>query len=137
MLNNSLNTNEIKDAAGAEVEFGAISTLDRSKTYASLTEAYSAPHRLKVSHQETGMGTKKRRRSVVRFDKTVSGVDTLPVTVSAYMVLDVPIGDLSTTTEAKNVLAEVMSFCATTGAATTVLFDCSGNGASALVSGSL
>lgn len=137
MLAITLNTNEIKDRAAVEVEFGRIATDMRSAEYAQLTEAPSAPHRLKISHQESGSGASKRRRSLVRFDKTVTGVSTKPVVVSAYAVVDIPVGDLSTYDAAKDVLAELMSLCATTGAGTTVLFDCSGNGASALVQGTL
>jgi len=73
----------------------------------------------------------------VRFDKTIAGADLLPATVSAYAVLDIPVGDLSATTEAKNVLAELMSFCASLGASTTILYDCTGNGAVSLVTGGL
>jgi hypothetical protein len=44
---------------------------------------------------------------------------------------------MSAQTEAANVMAELMSFCATTGAATTVLFDGTGNGAATLLNGGL
>jgi len=57
--------------------------------------------------------------------------------VSAYVVVDLPVGAMSANTESKHVLANLLSFCATTGAATTVLFDCTGNGAAALIDGSL
>lgn len=139
MLSNTLNTNEIKNSAGTEVEFSRLSSNDRTTEFAQITETPYCPHRLKVAHQESGVGIKKRRRSLVRFDKTVmSTVDTtLPVTVSAYMVLDAPVGALTTNAEMANVLAELMSFCATTGAATTVLFDCTGNGAATLLNGGL
>lgn len=139
MLNNTLNTNEIKNSAGTEVEFSRLSLGDRTTTFAQVSETPSQPHRLVVSHQENGSGMKKRRRSLVRFDKTViSGVDSsTPITVSAYAVLDYPIGASSTSAEAANVLAELMSFLATTGAATTVLFDCTGNGAKTLLNGDL
>jgi hypothetical protein len=139
MLSNTLNTNEIKNAAGTEVEFQRLSSNERSTEFAQITESPNQPHRLKVSHQESGSGLTKRRRSVVRFDKTVaSTVDTTKTCVaSAYLVLDAPIGALIASTEFTNVIAEVLSFCATTGAATTVLFDCTGNGAAALVSGGL
>jgi len=60
-----------------------------------------------------------------------------PITVTAYTVLDFPVGASSTSAEAANVLAELMSFLSTTGAGTTVLFDCTGNGAAALLNGSL
>jgi len=139
MLANTLNTNEIKNAAGTEVEFSRLSTSDRQTVFSQITEAPSAPHRLKISHQETGSGINLTRRSVVRFDKTVaSTVDTTKmVTISGYLVLSAPVGALVANTEMANVLAEVMSFCATTGAATTVLFDCTGSGANALLTGGL
>lgn len=139
MLSNTLNTNEIKNAAGTEVEFQRLSSSARSTEFAQISEAPSQPHRLTISHQESGTGVARRRRSLVRFDKTVvSTVDaTKLVTASAYMVLDAPVGALTASTELSNVLAELMSFCATTGAATTVLFDCTGNGASTLLNGGL
>jgi hypothetical protein len=137
MLSNTLVTNEIKDASAAEVEFQRISTNGRSTEYAQITETPIAPHRLKISHLESGTGAAKRRRSVVRFDKTVTGADNLPVTISAYTVLDIPVGDVATYTETKNVLAELMSFCASLGASTTILYDCTGNGAVCLTSGGL
>lgn len=139
MLANTLNTNEVKNSAGTEVEFQRLSTNGRSTEFGVITELPYLPHRLKVSHLESSSGIKLRRRSVVRVDKTVlSTVDTTtPVTVSAYMVLDAPIGAVTTTAEMANVIAELTSFCATTGAGTTVLFDGSGNGAAALLSGGL
>ena len=137
MLSNTLNTNEIKDRSGTEVEFQRISQNGRSTEFAQITETPIAPHRLKISHLESGASTNKRRRSVVRFDKTVTGADSLPVTVSAYAVLDIPIGDLSVYDESKNVLAELMSFCASLGASTMILYDCTGNGAVSLVTGGL
>lgn len=139
MLSNTLNTNEIKNAAGTEVEFQRLSSTDRSALFGQITETPSLPHRMFISHQESGVAIKKRRRSLIRFDKTVmSTVDsTVPVTVSAYMVLDAPVGALIANTEMANVIAELLSFCATTGAATTVLFDGTGNGAATLLNGGL
>lgn len=138
-LNKTLNTNEVKDAAAAEVEFQQIASTSRSATYAKIAEVPNLPYRLTISHQETGAGLKMRRRSLLRFDKTVmSGVDTtLPITVSAYVVLDAPVGAMSAITEAANVLANIMSFLSTTGAGTTVLFDGTGNGAATLLTGGL
>jgi len=139
MLSNTLNTNEIKNKAGTEVEFSRLSTSDRKTEFAQIAETPALPHRLNIAHQETGAGIKQRRRSVIRIDKTVaSGVDaTVPVVCSAYVVVDAPIGALTSMDEPKNALAELMSFCATTGAGTTVLFDCTGNGADALINGGL
>lgn len=139
MLSSTLNTNEIKTSAGVEVEFERLSQDARSTVFAKIDESPSAPHRLTISHLETGKGLTKRRRSLVRFDKTsISTVDSVtPVTTSAYMVLDAPIGALTANTELKEVIANLLSFTATTGGGTTVLFDCTGNGAHALLDGSL
>jgi hypothetical protein len=139
MLSNTLNTNEVKKADGTEVEFSRISISDRSTIFAMVAELPSSPHRLLISHQESGSGLSKRRRSLVRFDKTViSSVDSeTPVVDSAYIVKDTPVGALTVNTEPTNVLAELLSFCASLGASTTILYDGTGNGATALLSGGL
>jgi hypothetical protein len=139
MLSNTLVTNEIKNSGGTEVEFSRISTSDRQTVFAAVSETPSAPHRLSIAHQESGNGLKKRRRSVIRFDKTViSGVDSVtPVVVSAYVVLDHPVGASTSNAEAANVIAELMSFTASLGASTTILYDGTGNGAATLLSGGL
>lgn len=139
MLPNTLVTNEVKNSAGTEVEFQRLSTQGRTTVFAQVNEVPSLPHRLTISHVETGTGLKARRRSVVRIDKTImSPVDTtLPVTDTAYIVKDTPVGALQTTAEPANVLAELLSFCASLGASTTILYDCSGNGARELLQGGL
>lgn len=139
MLSNTLNTNEIKNSAGTEVEFQRIASGDRQTEFAQISESPSAPHRLHIKHLESGKGINQRRRSLVRFDKVVmSDVDaTVPVTVSAYMVLDSPVGALTTNAEPANAIAELLSFCASLGANTTILFDCTGNGATTLLTGGL
>ena len=137
MLPTNLSTNEVKDAAGTEVEFLRISTLDRSVTFAKNGETPNLPYRLKVSHQEVGSGIAARRRSVVRVDSTVLGNSGNTVNVAGYMVLDIPIGDLGDYSAAKAVAANLNSFLSTTGAATIVLFDGTGYGTSALVNGTL
>lgn len=140
MLSNTLNTNQVKDSAGTEIEFSRLSQGPGATTeFAKISETPSAPHRLNVKHVENGVGMKKRRRSVVRFDYTsVSGVDSAtPVTTSGYAVLDAPIGALTTSDPLKMVLANLMSFLATTGGGTTVLFDCTGSGADALLNAGL
>lgn len=137
MLSNSLNTNEVKNSAGTEVEFSRLSTNGRTTEFSQISETPALPHRLKISHLETGAGANLRRRSVVRVDKSVAGTSGSTRVVSAYCVVDLPVGDIPTYAEPKNALAELMSFLATTGAATTVLFDCTGNGADALINGGL
>ena len=137
MLSNTLNTNEVKNSAGTEQEFSRLSTSDRQTEFALISEVPNAPHRLKISHLETGSGSNKRRRSLVRVDKTIAGTDTAPVVVSAYIVVDIPVGNIGAMTEPKHVLANLISFCASLGASTTILYDCTGNGADALINGGL
>lgn len=140
-LSNTLVTNEIKNAAGTEVEFQRLGDgpTPRSTIFAQVSESPSLPHRLSIAHQEQGNGLKKRRRSVYRFDKTViSTVDSVtPVTIFCYTVLDAPVGAMSASTEFANVLAENLSFGASLGASTTILYDCTGNGAKTLLEGGL
>lgn len=137
MFPNNLTTNEVKDSAGVEVEFLRIASVDRSLTFAKSGESPNAPHRIKISHLETGSGASTRRRSVVRVDKTITGVSLAPRTVSAYVVVDAPIGDISATTDIKDTIANLLSLVASTGATTTILYDCTGYGADALTNGSL
>lgn len=139
MLTNTLNTNEVKDSAGAEVEFTRLSISDRSTVFAKVGESPALPHRLSISHQESGSGIGKRRRSVTRIDKTsISTVDSVtPVVTSGYLVLDSPVGAITAGTEPAHVIAEVLSFCASLGASTTILYDGTGNGANALLTGGL
>lgn len=139
MLSNTLNTNEVKNSAGTEVEFDRLLSEGRRTVFKQIAETPSAPHRLTVSHIESGQGMTQRRRSVVRVDKTTtSGVDSVtPITTSAYIVMDIPVGASSTLAEAANVLAEVISFTASLGASTTILYDGTGNGAVALLNGGL
>jgi len=138
MLNNTLVTNEIKDSTGAEVEFQRLSTGERTTEFSKIGETPGAPHRLLISHQEVGTGVSRRRRSRIAFEITSLGADTVtPVKNTAYVILDTPVGNQSSYNDAKMVIANLMSFLATTGAATTVLFDCTGNGAKTLTDGSI
>lgn len=139
MLGNNLNTNEIKNSAGAEVEFQHLSQEGRSRVFAMVGESPSLQHRLDISHVESGKGLTLVRRSLVRFTKNViSQVDTVtPVPILGYTVLQVPVGHLTSLAEPTHVLAELMSFCASLGATTTILYDGTGNGAQVLLNGSL
>lgn len=139
MLTNTLNTNEIKDASGTEVEFTRLSIGDRKTEFAKISETPALPNRLTISHLESGAGVAKRRRSVIRFDRTTAGeVDTtVNVKSSAYIVADLPVGNLTTTAAAKAVIAQLMSFLASLGASTTILYDCTGNGAVCLTDGGI
>lgn len=139
MLSNNLNTNEIKNSAGAEVEFEHVDSDGRTRVFKQVTESYALPHRLSIKHAESGVGIKRVRRSAVRIDKSVvSTVDTsLVVPISFYTVAVIPIGALLASTEPSHVCAELGSFTYTTGAGTTVLFDGTGNGSVCLLQGSM
>jgi len=137
MLPTNLTTNEVKDAAGAEIEFLRIGTEGRKVVFAKSGEAPNAPHRITVQHTEIGTGVALRRRSNIRVDKTVTGVSLSPRVVTFSATLDAPVGDLSADTEIKAVIANMVSFLASLGASTTILYDCTGNGAASLVQGSL
>lgn len=138
----NLTTNEVKNAAGTEVEFiyfDRPSGKSRKLIYAKSGESPSLPHRITISHDETGKGIGLTRRSLLRVDYTVLGGPdgTTPVTVSAYVVVVVPQGMLADNTAQTAALANLQSLLSTTGAATTVLFDGTGHGAAALIAGSL
>jgi hypothetical protein len=138
MLPVTLNTNEIKDASGTEVEFGRIKAFGASVEYQPTADNPLENHRLKVSHLEVGTGSDKRRRSMVRFDRNIpasSPINYAPC--SAYVVVDVPTGAILDYTGVIDLLANLQSFLSTTGAGTTVLFNGTGNGAVALTHGSL
>jgi len=137
MLPDTLNTNEVKNAAAAEVEFTRLQTTGRTTEFKAILETPNLPHRLKVAHTEIGSGVNMRRRSKIGIEKSITGASLETRRVICNITLDAPVGDLSADTEIKNVLAEVMSIFATTGAGTTVLFDCTGHGAVALTAGSL
>jgi hypothetical protein len=137
MLSNTLVTNEVKDAAGSEIEFERVSMNGQSTIYRKASETIGLPHRLTISHSRSGSGKSTTRRSVVRFDITSENTAGDKVVDSAYLVLSVPEGVADDQNNGKKALANLLSFCATTGAGTTVLFDCSGLGAQALLNETL
>jgi hypothetical protein len=140
MLSNTLNTNEIKNSAGTEQEFQRITTgPGRSTEFSLITEAPAYEHRLLINHQEIGTGIRLRRRSRVGFIKNVaSTVDpTYTAPIIANFTLDAPIGALLANTEMVHVVANMLSFCASLGASTTILYDGTGNGAQVLLTGGL
>jgi hypothetical protein len=139
MLSTNLTTNEVRNSAGTEVEFNRLSSADRKTVFAQSGETPSLPHRITVSHQESGSGLKGRRRSLIRVDKTsLSTVDSVtPVVTSAYIVLDAPVGALTANTEMKTVLAELTSLVAGNGTLDLLKYDGTGNGAAALLDGTI
>jgi uncharacterized protein (DUF736 family) len=139
MLPTTLNTNEVKDSSGTEIEFSRLSTLDRKLVFNESVEAPNAPHRITVEHREVGSGLSRRRQSRILIEKSITGQvdDAVTEKISANLAVNAPIGNMTAVAELANVIAEMLSFCATTGSGTTVLFDGSGNGAAALINGTL
>lgn len=138
MLPTSLTTNEVKNEAGTEVEFQTRKLgPGNAHEYAKIGETPALPHRLIVSHAESGTGSRLIRRSLCRFDLSfLSETDLVtPCVVSGYTVLVLPVGHITTATYPNRVMANLNSFLATTGAATTVLFDGTGTGTAALRDG--
>lgn len=139
-LPTNLTTNEVKDASGTEVEFlRAGSPVGRELLFIKSGEQYNLKHRLTIGHVESGTGIRMRRRSRVGFFiDSVSGVDSVSIVRSFfYTVADIPVGALTATTVPLLGLANLNSFMATTGSATTVLFDGTGYGTAALKDGTL
>lgn len=136
-LSASLNTNEVKDRTGTEVEFVRIGGDGRSTKWAQKDESPHLPHRITLSHQESGVNAARKRRSVLRIDKVEPGsAISTPRQTSAYIVLEIPVGDITTVDLAKDCLAELTSLVATL-ATNTLLYDGTGNGAVALLNGSV
>lgn len=137
-LPTNLTTNEVKDQSGTENEYIRKSSGEGFVQYQLNGAAPNRPYTLKVSHSESGTGTNKRRRSLVRFDHTVIGYSSLaPKVVSGYVVLDIPVGDIEDLVPASKIAANIMSFLASQGASTTILYDGTGYGAAALINGTL
>lgn len=134
-LASTLNTNEIKNSAGTEVEFIRKNGQGPAVEYAQINEPPNREHRFRIAHQELGTGIEQRRRSNIKFRKEITGVSGAVRETSWSLTGDIPIGDIADYTEPKNVLAELMSFAASLGANTTILYDCTGNGADVLVNG--
>jgi hypothetical protein len=138
MLNNTLNTNEVKDRAGVEIELERRSTGPGQITeFKKLNETAGLPVRLSIKHETSGTGTKATRRSVVEALITNENSDGEKVTSIARLSVVHPLGLADDYNGLKDAIAMILSFCATTGAATTVLLDGSGNGANALINESL
>jgi hypothetical protein len=132
-------TNEVKNAAGTEVEFALQSTNGSKTILKQVGESPAYPHRLTVSHQESSVGLDKRRRSLARIDISAAGqVDATKLAgAAAYLVLDIPIGNQTSNALIKDALAELGSFVFTLAGNTTFLRDGTGTGGAVLLDGSV
>lgn len=144
MLPTNLNTNEVKNAAGTELEFyrrGPLPSNPMSLEFAWVSEVPGRPFRMHFAHQEQGDSRNKVRRSL---HKTIHWLDssqlidaTIPSFCMVTTVFQIPIGNLTTLTTIKDVGACHGSSLMSRGADSTILFNCTGVGMEALVNGSL
>lgn len=136
MLPDILNTNEVKNAAGVEVEFARRLTEGSTTEFKQVAETPNLPHRVALKHSETGKGVKLVRRSVQQVVYTSIGVDGNPCSTVCNISMLIPVGNLSSDAAPKACLAEAGSLCFTLGT-NTFLYDGTGNGAKALLNGDL
>jgi hypothetical protein len=139
MLPNLLNTNEVKDRNGTEVEFQRIDTTGRTTEYAQLAETPAYPRRINIRHREVGSGTEKRRQSQVRFSVTKpGGVDsTKAVTPFVQVTAEYPVGNSTSSNDLKDLLAHMVTFFAYDAANALKVYDGTSNGSSVILDGSL
>lgn len=139
MLPTDLTTNQVKMPSGTEIEFARSRSGDSRVEFTSTAGTPNMEHKVTVSHQRVGAGQSRRRRSMVRVDYEMnSQLDTSKIAkTSCYIVMDFPEGLADNYEWAEQVLANLLSFVATTGAATTVLLDGTGTGAVPLIKGTL
>lgn len=135
MLPNNLTTSEVKDSAGTAVPMNRWDAEGRSVEFAKVGEAPNAENHLKVSHQEVGSGVDTRRRSACIVTLQKAGISGKQREFKFSLVGDIPIGDISDYTDAKTCLAELMSFVGIGAAGTTLLYNCTGVGADAIING--
>lgn len=134
-LPNDLLTNEVKDRAGVEVEFNYFSRDLREMIYTRKGVAPSLECFLKVKHQDVGTGSATVQRSLVRVDGAFVGKSGKLCVASVYKNAVIPKGELDDLNFILDLNAMLNSFCALTGAGTTLLFDGSGTGDYALTHG--
>lgn len=137
MLPTSLNTNEIKNAAGVEVEFERQFTEGRKTVFEKKNKVPNRPHLITVQHSTSGKAAALRRRSNVTTSQDVDGADANVTFIRVSTTVDIPEGNLSNLDAVKDVLANHISGLASTGADTVVKFDCTGTLAQSLLNGTV
>lgn len=137
MLPQTLVTNEVKDSAGIEQEFGRLYDSERKVVFAKVGEAPNLHQRITVQHSESGAGIDRVRRSNQTTDYEVTGVSGTKRTIKVSTTVTSPDGDLTSFAPVTTAMAYHQSFLASRGATTTILYDGTGCGAEALINGSL
>jgi hypothetical protein len=138
-LETNLTDSEVLDSSSAELEFNHVRTEGAKRFLTVAGGNPSLPYDLTFGHQVIGAGINKRRRSMVRFDRSLIGeVDSDVVVVgSMYTVADIPIGNLDSYTEMISLLANLASILATAKGGATLAIDGTSPGADVLINGVL
>lgn len=141
MLPTNLNTNQVKNSAGTEVEYLFHKEEGRTREYAKSGESPALKSRLLFQHQTVGKEgafSQLRRSNFSTKEYVISDRDNLTaVPITASTTFTVPEGALLSLNAAKDVLAKHISCLASDGTDTTVKFACTGTAAEALLNGSL
>jgi hypothetical protein len=103
--------------AGGDVVFDEV---DSSKPYETLSRVAATsvvtPDLLRISHQDSKVSGIAVERHLVRRDKTYTDTDLGKVTLSAYMVVSVPVGTTSVTeAEILDMVGELVDFTQNSG----------------------
>lgn len=137
----NLNTNEVKDRAGTEVEYLWREDLGRAREWMKSGEQPAYPMRIKIQHREVGKpGSPSlvRQSNLLTTDTVVSQVDTVtPTQIRFSTTAYVPIGHLTDLNAVKDAGAKHISMLASLGASTTILYDNTGTALAALTNGTL
>lgn len=136
MLSNTLNTNEIQDRNNAEIEFERMLSTGQTTQFKKITETVGLPYRFSVKHQTIGSGTAAVRNSVVIFEKTSENTAGDKVHTVAQIKLSIPTGVADDLNDAKDLLANLLSFVGTTDGET-LIHAGTGNGSLALLNETL
>jgi hypothetical protein len=137
MFPTNLTTNEVKNAAGSEVEFLRFGVIPpRGLVFHKSGEAPNLPHAIDINHVESGAGLRRIRRSRlgVRLDHLLADGVTPSFTLG-YTILQSPVGGIADYTYPTLAMAYLMSLTASLGASTTILYDGTGYGAASLING--
>jgi len=137
-LSDNLNTNELKNAAGVEVEFTRFGGEGRTRLWQPVSVIPALPQILTVQHREIGAGFDRRRQSnITLYISTVGTKDATKIVKNKVSVsCDVPVGNINDFSDIKYCLACVGSLLYTNGT-NTFVYDGSTPGAAALANGTI
>ncbi len=108
-------TNPIAASNGsATINFDYRGSSENQSLYKDATAALDQPHTLKVSHQYSGDGVTRRRRTLTRIDRVVEDAQGVQGNLAVYVVVDVPEG-IATTAQVTEQVTLMKNHLAATG----------------------